>query len=97
VRGPGNNPVLPESPTAELAQEVADLRIAVESQPAWRIRKAVQDAKREFWKIDGGPELLGDVLNLIDAEVGDAPPHSLGRCKARCLVACIESLLEYVD
>ena len=97
MRSQANNPILPDPPTADLALEIADLRIAVEFQPAWRIRKAVQDAKREFWKIDGGEELLGDVLNLIDSQVGDAPPHSLGRCKARCLVACVESLLEYVD
>ena len=97
MRGPGNNPVLPESPTAALAQEVAGLRTAVESQSAWRINEAVQDAKRELWKIDGGEELLDDVLNLIDSQVGGLPPHSLGRCKARCLVACVESLLEYVD
>ena len=88
---------LPDPPTAELTEEIADLRIAVNSQPAWKINKAVQDAKREFWRIDDGDELLYDVLNLIDSSVGDLPPHSRGRCKARCLVACVESLLEIDD
>ena len=82
---------------SELAQEVAELRLAVECRPAWRIIKVLHDVKRGLRKINGGKELLGDVLNLIDSSVGDLPPYSLGRCEARCLVTCVESLLEYVD
>ena len=92
-----NNPVRPDPTTSDLAQEIAHLRAAVESGPAWKINKAIQDAKREFWLLPDCDEVLVDVLDLIDPQVGDAPPHSRGRCKARCLVACIESMLEYVD
>ena len=97
MRNQANNPVLPDSPESDLAQEIADLRAAVETQPAWKINKAVQDAKREFWLLPGCDEAVVDVLNLIDSGVGDLPVHSRGRCRARCLVACIESLLECVD
>jgi hypothetical protein len=93
----GNNPVLPNPSTSGLAQEIADLRAAVETEPAWKINKAVQDAKREFWLLPDCDEAVVDVLDLIDSRVGDLPPHSLGRCKARCLVACVESLLEFID
>jgi len=93
----GNNPVLPDPPTSALAQESADLRAAVETAPAWRINKAVQDAEREFWRVPDCDEAVVDVLDLIDSGVGNLPPHSLGRCKARCLVACLESLLECID
>ena len=93
----GNNPVLPDPPTADLAQEIADLRAAVETEPAWKINKAVQDAKREFWLLPDCDEAVVDVLDLIDSSVGNLPPHSRGRYKARCLVACVESLLECID
>ncbi len=97
MKNQANNPVLSEPPQSDLAQQITDLRIAVESQSAWKINKAVQDAKREFWRINDGDELLSDVLALIHSSVGDLPPHSLGRCKARCLVACLESLLDCIS
>ena len=97
MRSQGNNPVLPDSLTAELALEVADLRLAVECQPTWKITKALQDVKRELWRLDGADEPFCDVLDLIEARVGDLPRHSRGRCWAGCLVVCVESMLEYVD
>ena len=53
MKNQANNPVLPDPPTSDLAQEIADLRAAVETEPAWKITKAIQDAKREFgsWEI----------------------------------------------
>ena len=94
MKNQANNPVLPDPPQSDLAQEIADLRVAVETEPAWKINKAVQDAKREFWLLPDCDEVVVDVLNLIDSSVGELPVHSYGRCKARCLVACVESLLE---
>jgi hypothetical protein len=92
-----NNPVLPDPPQSDLAQEIADLRAAVETEPAWKINKAVQDAKRELWLLPDCDEVVVDVLDLIDSSVGDLPVRSWGRCKARCLVTCVESLLECVE
>ena len=97
MKNQGNNPVLLDAPTSDLAQEIADLGAAVETESTWKIDKAVQDAKREFWLSPDCDEVVVDVLDLIDSGVGDLPLGSYGRCKARCLVACVESLLEYVD